>query len=162
VFKAILTSSALLLLGLLVSAQQPPPPPAGAQAAPYVIPANAAKEPNPVPATLESLAQGKKWYGYDCAMCHGANGDGKGDMAADSKTKVSDFTTALKTRTDGEIFYIIQNGKGDMPAEGQRLKSTELWNLVNYVRSLAKKKAAPDEKAPAEQKGPAENKSSQQ
>ena len=46
----------------------------------------------------------------------------------------------LKNATDGELFYIIRNGKRDMPPEGERVK-TEIWNLVNYVRSLAKRKA---------------------
>ena len=35
---------------------------------------------NPVKPTAESLAQGKKYYGYDCAMCHGQNGNGKGEV----------------------------------------------------------------------------------
>jgi mono/diheme cytochrome c family protein len=53
-----------------------------------------------------------------------------------------DFThlDALKGRTDGELFYIIRNGKGeDMPPEGDRAKDEDIWNMVNYVRSLAKK-----------------------
>ena len=82
-------------------------------------------------------------------MCHGKDGDGKGDMAADLKTKLVDFTdsASLKEVTDGEIFYVIKNGKGEMPAEGNRLKPTELWNVVNYVRSLAKKAPAEDKPA---------------
>ncbi|HVP54328.1 MAG TPA: hypothetical protein VMU45_04970, partial [Candidatus Eisenbacteria bacterium] len=39
-----------------------------------------AKMVNPVKPTPESLAQGKKYYGYDCAMCHGDTGNGKGDV----------------------------------------------------------------------------------
>jgi len=55
---------------------------------------------------------------------------------------IPDFTdpAALKDRTDGELFYIIQKGKGEMPPEGDRAKSEDLWNLVNYVRSFATKK----------------------
>ena len=45
----------------------------------------------------------------------------------------------MKNRTDGEWFYIIRNGKGDMPPEGDRAKDEEVWNIVNYIRSLAKK-----------------------
>ena len=41
--------------------------------------------------TQESVAKGKKVYAIDCAMCHGENGDGKGDMASDMKN-VTDFT----------------------------------------------------------------------
>jgi len=87
-------------------------------------------------------------------MCHGSNGDGKGDMAADMKGKVRDLTdpATLKPRTDGELFYIIKNGKGEMPGEGTRLKPNDLWNLVNYIRSLPKKKASPEGKDQTEDK----------
>ncbi len=119
-------------------AQQSQPP---AKASEYKIPPEAAAKVNPVKPTSESLAKGKKLYGYDCAMCHGKNGDGKGDMASDIKN-VTDFTNpeALKNRTDGELFYITRNGKGDdMPPEGDRAKDEDIWNMVNYIRSFAKK-----------------------
>jgi mono/diheme cytochrome c family protein len=102
-------------------------------------PEEAAKA-NPVKRTEESLAKGKKLYGFDCAMCHGDNGNGKGDMATDMKN-VTDFTNpdAMKNRTDGELYNVIRKGKGEMPAEGNRGKDEDIWNLVNYIRSLAKK-----------------------
>jgi len=105
------------------------------------IPPEAAKEVNPVKPTPASQAQAKKTYGYDCAMCHGADGDGKGDLAVDMKLKIPDYRdpASLKDLTDGEMFYIIKNGKGDMPSEGDRAKPDEIWNLVIYIRSLAKK-----------------------
>ncbi len=131
----------LLLLVLLVFvfalwAQKPKDQPP----AEYKIPPEAAAKANPVKPGPESLAKGKKLYGFDCAMCHGESGDGKGDMATDMKD-VTDFTKpdALKNRTDGELFYIIRTGKGEMPPEGDRAKDDDIWNMVNYVRSLAKK-----------------------
>lgn len=117
-------------------AQTPAKPPAE-----YKIPAEDAKQVNPVKPSPDSLARGKKTYGIDCAMCHGENGDGKGDLAADLKN-VTDFTKpdAMKDRTDGELSYIIRKGKGEMPPEGDRAKNEEVWNLVNYIRSFARKK----------------------
>src|SRR5580765_4619089 len=56
-----------------------PSPGAVAQAPATVVPADAARAVNPVKPTQESLARAKKTYGYDCALCHGASGDGKGD-----------------------------------------------------------------------------------
>ena len=99
-----------------------------------------ASKANPVKPTPESLAKAKKTYKLDCAMCHGENGDAKGDLAADMKN-VTDFTKAdsLKDRTDGELFQIIKKGKGDMPPEGERAKPDDIWNLVNYIRAFAKK-----------------------
>jgi mono/diheme cytochrome c family protein len=72
-------------------------------------------------------------------MCHGDNGDGKGDVAAEQKLTMRDYRDAasLKTMSDGEIFYIIQKGKGQMPAEGDRAKPDEIWNLVIYLRKMA-------------------------
>ncbi len=106
------------------------------------IPVEAAKQANPVKSSPESLERARKWWGLDCAMCHGTAGDGKGDIARDMKLQIADFTdpATLKDRTDGELFYIIKNGHEDMPPEGPRVKTEENWDLVNYVRSLAKKK----------------------
>ncbi|HTS37401.1 MAG TPA: cytochrome c [Candidatus Solibacter sp.] len=105
------------------------------------IPVAAAKAENPVKPGPESIARAKKWWTIDCAMCHGKDGNGKGETAQDMKLAIKDFTdpATLKERTDGEIFYIIKNGHEDMPPEGQRVKTEENWDLVNYVRSLSKK-----------------------
>jgi mono/diheme cytochrome c family protein len=144
----LMVSLLLLLLAFSAPSQQGQTSPK-APVAPYTVPVDAVRQANPVKPTPESIARGKKWYGYDCAMCHGTDGDGKGGVAADMKLKVSDFTNpaTLKERTDGELFYVIKNGKGDMPPEGARLKSDGLWDLVNYTRFLAKKNP-PEDKAP--------------
>lgn len=133
-FKFLFIVPALLLFA--PSPQQP-----AASPAPLVIPADAAHLINPIKPTPESLAHAKKMYGYDCAMCHGTNGDGKGDVVADLKLTMKDFTdpAVLKDMTDGELFYIIKNGKDKMPGEGDRGKPEDIWNLVIFVRSLAKK-----------------------
>ena len=131
----------VLLFSALAAAQGGQTPPQAAPPGTNTIPADAIHQVNPVKPTAESIAQGKKYYGYDCAMCHGENGDGKGDVAKDEKLKLKDYRdpAALQGMTDGELFYIIKNGRGQMPPEGDRLKPTELWNLVNYIRSLAHK-----------------------
>jgi mono/diheme cytochrome c family protein len=126
------------LLLLVFSFQQAVPTPAPP---PSVIPAEAARMVNPVKPTPESQTHAKKMYGYDCAMCHGESGNGKGDLVGDMKLTLKDYTdpAALKDLTDGQIFYIIKNGKGQMPGEGDRAKTDDMWNMVIYVRSLAKK-----------------------
>lgn len=142
--------SALVLLCFTVSAQEESKPAATTSAAEFKIPPDAAKAPNPIKPTPASLAQGKKMYGFDCALCHGKDGDGKGDLAGDMNLKLADYRdpAALKDMTDGEMFYIIKNGKGQMTGEADRVKSEEIWNLVNYVRSFAKKGAVAPPKAP--------------
>jgi len=127
----------LLSFFLFVGAGQQP---AAAPAA-LVIPPEAVNMTNPVKPTAEGKAHAAKMYGYDCAMCHGANGDGKGELAMQEKLDLKDWSNpaALQTRTDGELFYIIKNGVGQMPAEGDRAKDADLWNMVLLVRSFSKK-----------------------
>jgi hypothetical protein len=69
---------------------------------------------------------------------HIQTGNGKGDV--DNDEKLPDFTNpdSLKDKSDGELFCLLKNGKGHMPLERIRISPNELWNLVNYVRSLAK------------------------
>ena len=127
------------------SAKQPAQPAAQEPStAPIVIPPDASKTVNPVKPTAKSVAEGKQRFSYDCAMCHGANGNGKGDLATSMNLKLPDFRDpeALKSVTDGGLFYVISKGSNPMPDEGSRAKPEEIWNLVNYVRSLAEKKVA--------------------
>ena len=90
-------------------------------------------------------------------MCHGDDGSGAGDLAKNMKAKMANFRdpSALKGQTDGELFYIIKSGKGEMEGEGARVKTEDGWNLVNYVRSMSKGQAAAPAPAPAETPAPA-------
>jgi mono/diheme cytochrome c family protein len=107
----------------------------------YKISAQDAARLNPVKSSAEGLAEARKVFGYDCEMCHGAKGDGKGDVVESMKLTMRDWRdpATLANLTDGEIFYIITKGKGKMMAEGDRVPEKLRWNLVNLVRSLAAK-----------------------
>jgi mono/diheme cytochrome c family protein len=142
-----------LLFSFSVAAQEQKTEPKSSSAASnVVVPVEAARKPNPVKPTPESLADGKKWWGLDCAMCHGKNGNGQGETAKEMKLQIPDFSNpaTLKDRSDGELFFIIEKGHQDMPAEGARLKANEYWDVVNYVRFLATEKSEADK--PAETK----------
>ncbi len=131
--------SLLLFSSLLLSAFYPQDP---ATPAPPPMPPDAAKLVNPVKPTPESQARAKKLYGYDCAMCHGDRGDGKTDLNDSMKLNLKDWTdpATLKDISDGELFYIVKNGKGQMTGEDPaRVKTAEMWNMVILVRSFAKK-----------------------
>src|SRR5262245_47017488 len=103
-------------------------------------PPAAAERKNPVKATPEGIAAVKKIYGYDCAMCHGAAGDGKGDVAASMSLTLKDWREpgVLAAISDGDMYDLIVKGKGKMIGEGDRLPPEKAWNMVHYVRSFAK------------------------
>lgn len=131
----------LLLLSLFAYGQVKQEP---AKAPPSQVPPEEARRQNPVKSTPAGLEAAKKLYGTDCAVCHGKEGDGKGDLAADMKVKMKDWRdpAALEKMTDGELFFIITKGRGEMIGEEGRFKPDQCWQLVNYIRSFAKKEAA--------------------
>jgi len=106
---------------------------------PAKIPDEEKRRENPQEATPQSIANGKQIFSSQCAMCHGATGDGKGDLAERIGYKMPDFAdpNAQAARTDGEYFYIVTHGHAKMSGEGERLSEAIRWNLVNYIRSLA-------------------------
>src|SRR6266481_2449586 len=72
---------------------------------PKISPEDVAKK-NPVPPTPEGLAEARKLFGYNCAMCHGKVGDGKGDLAVGHLLDGRSVAPVAKM-TDGEIFWIV-------------------------------------------------------
>jgi mono/diheme cytochrome c family protein len=132
--KSLFVFCSLLLLG--PTPQQPAATPDGTLPS---IPAADAAMVNPVKPNALLMSHAKKMYGYDCAMCHGANGNGKGDIAMTPPLKDWTDPAALKDMTDGQLFYVIKNGRGQMTGEGGRVKDDELWTMVVMVRGFAKK-----------------------
>jgi mono/diheme cytochrome c family protein len=96
---------------------------------------------NPVTPTAESQTHAKARYTADCSMCHADNGNGKGGDAVDMGLALKDFNdpATLQGMSDGQIFTLIKKGRKSMPAEGDKATDEEIWNLVIYVRSFAKK-----------------------
>ncbi len=142
--KPVLIIAVISVAGMTAYSQESQTPETGTQA-PSAIPQAAKDQKNPVKPTLESIAAAKKIYGYDCAMCHGANGDGKGDTANDMKLSIRDLhdPSTLKGTSDGEMYYIIENGNGKCPPEDGRAKPDSIWNLVVYMRSFSDPKVLP-------------------
>jgi hypothetical protein len=143
--RSFLLFSAILMTGLVAGwatlRAQDSSDKSKSTAADYKISAEDAARVNPVKSNPEGLAEARKVFGYDCEMCHGAKGDGKGEVVESMKLTMHDWRepATLANMTDGEIFYIITKGKGKMMAEGERVPEKLRWNLVNLVRSLAAK-----------------------
>jgi mono/diheme cytochrome c family protein len=102
--------------------------------------AAAAALKNPVPANPESVAAGAAAFTRHCIMCHGAGGKGDGAMAAKLKSKPANLTDAdwKHGPSDGEIFTLIRDGatSAGMKAFRSALTERQIWDLVNYIRSL--------------------------
>jgi mono/diheme cytochrome c family protein len=106
----------------------------------WIAPAAEARKKNPVAVSESSLATGQKIYVRRCVACHGKTGNGDGPDAADlgiHPAKLSD--PVIRQETDGELFWKITVGKKPMPNYGTRLLATDRWNVINYLRSLARR-----------------------
>ncbi len=101
---------------------------------------------NPLPASKEMIEAGKALFQQSaqpvaCALCHGNQGDGQGVMGAALVPPPRNFTcgTMMKGLPDGQLFWIIKNGSpgtGMMSFVG--LPDDQVWQLIHYVRTLAK------------------------
>jgi cytochrome c5 len=125
------------------AAQQESSIPAQSPADDYKITPEEMARKNPVKSSPEGLAEARRVFKYDCAMCHGEHGDGKGEVVESMKLAMHEWRdpAALEGKTDGELFYIITKGKGKMMGEGDRQPEKLRWNLVNLVRAMAAKGA---------------------
>lgn len=104
------------------------------------LPANAKETKNPTKVTPESIAKGKELYKANCLTCHGETGRGDGPMVANLQVKPGNLTDAkeMAKYTDGEFFWMISKGKLPMKAYEKTIPAENRWNIVNYIRTLAK------------------------
>lgn len=103
--------------------------------------AEAQKLKNPEVANAESIEAGKKLYARYCASCHGPQAKGDGGMALSGGTP-SDLTDDQWDygSTDGEIFVAIRDGvSADMLAYKEKLNQKQIWQVVNFLRSVGPK-----------------------
>ncbi len=106
----------------------------------WVVPEEAKKLKNPLTPTDAALALGRAVYFDKCADCHGEQGRGDGPQARMYDPVPGNLTDVqhISTRTDGELFYQISEGHRPMPAFKKRLSEEQRWQLVLFVRSLAR------------------------
>jgi mono/diheme cytochrome c family protein len=74
-------------------------------------------------------------------MCHGEKGDGKGVMGTALVPPPRNFTCGVMMNEipDGQLYWVIKNGSpgtGMMSFAG--LPDEQVWQLIHYIRSLAK------------------------
>lgn len=136
--KPLLFASAVVLFAVTASSTPGP-------VAQEATSAHASGQKNSAKTTDKSQARAKEIYTVDCAICHGANGDGKTDLAKDMDLSLKDWTDSktLAAMSDQDLFNIIRNGKDKMPAEAVgRAKDDEVRSLVTYIRGMAQAQPA--------------------
>ncbi|HEY7388367.1 MAG TPA: c-type cytochrome, partial [Bryobacteraceae bacterium] len=111
------------------------------QARAVAMPAGARDQANPVADSPEILAEGRAHWADHCALCHANDGSGDTMMGKHMYPPAPDMRKPdTQKLSDGELFYIIQNGirLTGMPAwsGGSEHDAEDSWKLVRFIRHL--------------------------
>jgi mono/diheme cytochrome c family protein len=91
---------------------------------------------DPVPNTPETRAEGAQMYDVYCAVCHGATGQGDGQIADHFSRMPNLALPYVQDYTDGWIYAIIREGGRSMPPFAHSMSLSERWSLVHYVKTF--------------------------
>lgn len=140
-----LTTIAFALLGIVMASQawaaekdpMKPRVPEGERAA-------AQKMKNPIASSPETIAKGKTVYEGKgtCIKCHGPAGAGDGPFGKNLKPSPRSLINVewAKSRTDGELFWIIKNGSpgtGMVSLIPSDINEDDAWHVIHYIRTFA-------------------------
>ena len=101
---------------------------------------------NPLEVTAKRLKKGEVLYmakaqPMQCLHCHGARGDGTGELGLQANPPARNFicTATMKNVSDGQMFWAIKNGiEGTaMPAYSD-FADWQIWVLIHYVSQFRK------------------------
>ena len=105
------------------------------------VPARARDATNPLSPSPEVFADARGHFADHCAVCHANDGSGRTTIGQNLYPKAPDMREPDTQRlTDGEMYYIIQNGirLTGMPAWGKAgdENDEDTWKLVHFIRHL--------------------------
>jgi mono/diheme cytochrome c family protein len=95
-------------------------------------------ETNPMPITAELLKRGQQRFTINCTPCHGATGEGKGiTQKIGAMAVVANLhDKRIVELPDGELFFVISNGRNLMGAYGANVTVQDRWAIIAYLRAL--------------------------
>lgn len=111
-------------------------PPVFAWGQDWVVPEERKGRLSTFPFTDETRQSGEKLYLTNCISCHG--NPGKGNYINLVPSPGDPATEKIQRNSDGEIFYKLSVGRGQMPSFRNVLTGDEIWHVVSYLRSFNK------------------------
>jgi len=110
-----------------------------AQNPPWVAPKDADNVKNPLAGNTSVLPEAKSLYIANCGPCHGDKGRGDGAAAPGLNPKPADHSSvAVQNESDGALFWKLSEGRAPMPAYKKVFSDQQRWELIIYIRTLAK------------------------
>ena len=99
---------------------------------------------NPLDETPDTIAEGEALYDAYCALCHGDEGNGDGDLARYYRRMPPLTARHVLNYPDGFVYSIIREGGRNMPRFGDALSVDERWALVHYLGTLGSTEPDPE------------------
>jgi Ni/Fe-hydrogenase subunit HybB-like protein/mono/diheme cytochrome c family protein len=100
----------------------------------WIVPAEKKGRLAETPFTEETIKSGSQLYQINCKSCHGD--PGKNNVTKLVPLPPDIVSEMMQKNSDGELYYKLQEGRGPMPGFKNALTSSELWELVAYIRSF--------------------------
>ncbi|MCZ2152665.1 MAG: cytochrome c [Bryobacterales bacterium] len=93
---------------------------------------------NPLAITPDLMARGEERYNIYCAPCHDRTGSGRGIVGIRAQGWVANslIDSRISGYSDGELFYVISNGRRSMPGYRWQIPEKDRWAIVAYTRAL--------------------------
>jgi mono/diheme cytochrome c family protein len=99
--------------------------------------------PSQIPVTMDLLKRGQKEFVVNCAVCHGATGQGNGISSKYGLLNIANYhQDKYRQMADGQIFNTITNGFNTMMAYGDKVTVKDRWAIVAYIRALQRSEYA--------------------
>lgn len=90
------------------------------------------------PVNTTRASSGQQIYEQNCATCHGEKGYGDGPTGVKLPVKPFDLTTHVLLHDEQYLHAVILNGRGYMPAWGNKLSQDQILDVIAYARLLAR------------------------
>ena len=108
------------------------------QAHSWEAPVEAARQKNPLESDTLSINTGEEIFIQYCSECHGNNAEGLKSGKTGLAKDTGNLPKRLKSHSDGDFFWKIKNGKGDMPSFKNELTEKQIWHIINYIKNIDK------------------------
>ncbi|PHS63481.1 MAG: cytochrome C [Flavobacterium sp.] len=91
----------------------------------------------PLELTDKNLKKGKELYNIFCAICHGKNGDGKGELVKREKfLGIPSYADKGRNITEGDIYHVMMYGINNMGSHASQTSEEDRWQITMHVMDL--------------------------
>ena len=92
---------------------------------------------SPFDAATADIARGAKMYAIFCQVCHCLSGDGDGPVTKRGVPPPPSLKTEkIRNMHDGDIYYLISKGIGNMPPYDSQIKRNDRWLVTHFIKTL--------------------------